>query len=577
MWRQGFRDFELILVLDGADAATRAEAERQNDPRLRLLRQANDGLSSARNRGLGAARGDYVCFLDADDTRPPWALQSLARAIDTSAPDLILAPGILSEERQGSCHGFTTRPRWRRLAGSWPARRAAKARRITATLRHWPCWRAAIGQQVPAPGPAADGGSRLSQRAFLRGPLLPRALGRGRRTPGPLSAAYLHLSSPPRRAADHRGTRCAAFRHPRGDPPAAGPLRTAAGSARSALPRGPAAVGGETGRLVRKHAVASPPGRLPRRVHRRDGPVRPGGGGTCRTTCPRRSTPSPRRAAGCRRYWAIPDWPPPRSERFPMPPTPSVFHAFGQSAALEIPADGFTADDNRWRLREIHEPALAQWTLPVTGHAVDVGAGFGAFALLFALGPSRLAGHLLRARAERLRDARAQYRGAEPWRSGQGRASGDPSGPGGPRHVAPRPQAPGVPQRGCAAMQRGTRAEPFPARSAESLPDLAPTLLKLIAPGPRTCDPRRLRHHLAPLRAGRMLGRSPSLHAGGAGQGAGPHAAGRQLLAAAGRDGLGPSRGPRHHRRHVQFRRDHRRMCRQPAAGCPPGSAYLGG
>ena len=90
MWRQGFRDFELILVLDGADAATRAEAERQNDPRLRLLRQANDGLSSARNRGLAAARGDYVCFLDADDTRPPWALQSLARAIDTSAP---AAPG----------------------------------------------------------------------------------------------------------------------------------------------------------------------------------------------------------------------------------------------------------------------------------------------------------------------------------------------------------------------------------------------------------------------------------------------------------------------------------------------------
>ncbi|PJE33245.1 putative glycosyltransferase EpsJ [Pseudooceanicola marinus] len=98
MWRQDFRDFELILVMDGADAATRAEAERQNDPRLRLLRQANDGLSSARNRGLAAARGDYVCFLDADDTRPPWALQSLARAIDTSAPDLILAPGILSEE-----------------------------------------------------------------------------------------------------------------------------------------------------------------------------------------------------------------------------------------------------------------------------------------------------------------------------------------------------------------------------------------------------------------------------------------------------------------------------------------------
>lgn len=98
MWRQGFTDFELILVQDGADAATRALAEAEDDPRLRILRQANDGLSSARNRALAAARGDYVCFLDADDTRPPWALESLARQIDASAPDLILAPGVLSEE-----------------------------------------------------------------------------------------------------------------------------------------------------------------------------------------------------------------------------------------------------------------------------------------------------------------------------------------------------------------------------------------------------------------------------------------------------------------------------------------------
>lgn len=91
-------DFELILVDDGADPATRAVAAGIDDPRLRVIRQANDGLSCARNRGIAAARGDYICFLDADDTRPPWALSALAEVIARDAPDLILSQGHLQED-----------------------------------------------------------------------------------------------------------------------------------------------------------------------------------------------------------------------------------------------------------------------------------------------------------------------------------------------------------------------------------------------------------------------------------------------------------------------------------------------
>ncbi|PJE33244.1 putative glycosyltransferase EpsJ [Pseudooceanicola marinus] len=166
-----------------------------------------------------------------------------------------------------------------------------------------------------------------------------------------------------------------------------------------------------------------------------------------------------------------------------MPPTPSVFHAFGQSAALEIPGDGFTADDSRWRLREIHEPALAQWALLDTGHAVDVGAGFGAFALLFALAhpgwqvtcfePEQSAFETLG------RNIAALNLG------GQVRAERAAILPGpGDRGLLRRDRKrPGFLSADAQQWQRGTRAEPFPARSAESLPDLAPTLLKLTAPG----------------------------------------------------------------------------------------------
>lgn len=96
---QTFGDFELILVDDGSRAETLAVLDSLTDPRIRVIRQANDGLSSARNRGLAHAKGDYICFLDADDSRPVWALDAVAEMIATDAPELILTPGALQEVR----------------------------------------------------------------------------------------------------------------------------------------------------------------------------------------------------------------------------------------------------------------------------------------------------------------------------------------------------------------------------------------------------------------------------------------------------------------------------------------------
>lgn len=93
---QTHADLELILVDDGSSAATAAILEEFTDPRIRILPQANDGLSSARNRGLHHAKGDYICFLDADDIRAPWSFAEAAGVIAASRPDLLLVPGIYS-------------------------------------------------------------------------------------------------------------------------------------------------------------------------------------------------------------------------------------------------------------------------------------------------------------------------------------------------------------------------------------------------------------------------------------------------------------------------------------------------
>lgn len=75
---QSYQQFELILVDDGSTDETLNLVNKYNDPRIRLISQANRGLAGARNTGIDAARGIYVALLDADDY---WAPTKLARHI----------------------------------------------------------------------------------------------------------------------------------------------------------------------------------------------------------------------------------------------------------------------------------------------------------------------------------------------------------------------------------------------------------------------------------------------------------------------------------------------------------------
>ena len=67
---QTYEDFELILVDDGSPDTSGMICDQyaHRDSRISVIHQNNQGVSAARNTGMQKAAGEYICFVDADDT-----------------------------------------------------------------------------------------------------------------------------------------------------------------------------------------------------------------------------------------------------------------------------------------------------------------------------------------------------------------------------------------------------------------------------------------------------------------------------------------------------------------------------
>lgn len=87
---QTYQNLQIIVVDDGStDESNKKVRPYLSDLRVQLIKQANIGLSGARNTGLEAANGKYVLFVDSDDYLVLEAIEELVDGLEKNQADLI--------------------------------------------------------------------------------------------------------------------------------------------------------------------------------------------------------------------------------------------------------------------------------------------------------------------------------------------------------------------------------------------------------------------------------------------------------------------------------------------------------
>lgn len=84
VFAQTYADYELVIMDDGSSDNSFAVASKAIEGRsnCQIHRQSNAGVSMARNNAVARSKGDYLCFLDADDWWAPTFLEEMSGLID---------------------------------------------------------------------------------------------------------------------------------------------------------------------------------------------------------------------------------------------------------------------------------------------------------------------------------------------------------------------------------------------------------------------------------------------------------------------------------------------------------------
>lgn len=108
VFSQGIESMEVILIDDGSKDNSLAVCKQfaEQDSRVKVLSQANAGPGAARNAGMRAIKGKYVCFVDSDDLMTEGALPKMLEMIQKDQSDLLIAHFNILMNNQSFDRGF---------------------------------------------------------------------------------------------------------------------------------------------------------------------------------------------------------------------------------------------------------------------------------------------------------------------------------------------------------------------------------------------------------------------------------------------------------------------------------------
>lgn len=101
--QQDFDDFEIIVVDDGStdDSGRICDEKAAQDSRIRVIHTENGGVTAARRKGVEHAAGEYIMFVDADDSLLSGAITTLYNAITESGADEVIGT---YKDQYGNCY-----------------------------------------------------------------------------------------------------------------------------------------------------------------------------------------------------------------------------------------------------------------------------------------------------------------------------------------------------------------------------------------------------------------------------------------------------------------------------------------
>lgn len=111
LFKQTFADFEIVVVDDGSSDDTLKITGQFDDPRLRVITQANRGLAGAHNTGIAETDSPFIGFCDADDLWLPEKLAAHVEHLKTNPDVGISFSGSAMIDMAGQLTGLAQRPR----------------------------------------------------------------------------------------------------------------------------------------------------------------------------------------------------------------------------------------------------------------------------------------------------------------------------------------------------------------------------------------------------------------------------------------------------------------------------------